>query len=305
MDKTQLVESKVEFDEENHIYWLNDIELSGITSILSKYLFPDMYSDVPKHILEAAAARGSKIHKEVEIYDNLGIMGESQECKNYAKLKSDNRLNSLQCEYLISDNENFATMIDKVFEVEENLVDLGDVKTTYKLKEDYLSWQLSINAYLFELQNPGVKVRNLYGIWLRGDIAKIVPIMRVPDDEVERLLHAAANNLFWAPKDREEKEENMLQRIADIEQIMIEAKTAIDAHKEEYETLRKGLLNIMESKGIKKWETDKVVVTYKAPSTRSTVDSKSLQKEYPDIYIKHLKTTAISSGLIIKIKNDE
>ena len=97
----------------------------------------------------------------------------------------------------------------------------------------------------------------------------------------------------------------MLQRIADIEQIMVEAKAAIDAHKEEYETLKKGLLNVMESKGIKKWETDKVVVTYRAPSTRSTVDSKLLKKEHPDIYTKHLKTTEISSGLIIKIKNDE
>ena len=34
----------------------------------------------------AAAARGSKIHKEVEIYDNLGIMGESPSAKTMLNL---------------------------------------------------------------------------------------------------------------------------------------------------------------------------------------------------------------------------
>ncbi len=75
-----------------------------------------------------------------------------------------------------------------VFGKRTKKISLGDIKTTASLDREYLSWQLSIYAYLFELQNPLIKVDKLFGIWLRGNKSELVEIERKPDAEVKRLL---------------------------------------------------------------------------------------------------------------------
>ena len=74
-------------------------------------------------------------------------------------------------EYLISDNAHYASMIDKVYRVNDNTFDRCDIKTYGAMtveKFEKAEWQLSIYAYLFELQNPKAKVRNLFIIHLRN-----------------------------------------------------------------------------------------------------------------------------------------
>ena len=48
--------------------------------------------------------------------------------------------------------------------------------------------QQAIYAYLFELQNPLLKVDKLFGIWVRGDKHELVVIPRKPDKEVKKLM---------------------------------------------------------------------------------------------------------------------
>ena len=60
----------VVFNAEHHTYTLDGKELSGITSIISKYIFPDMYSNVSESVLETARQRGSIVHSELEMEFN-------------------------------------------------------------------------------------------------------------------------------------------------------------------------------------------------------------------------------------------
>ena len=152
-----LNKSSVSFDENSHTYHLDGVALSGITGMIKKHLFPDKYKDVPEETLNNAKDRGSVIHKLCELVDDLGIKDDREEVKNYIKLKEKYSMEYVCSEYLVSDNKHFATCIDKVFK-SDNGYDLVDIKTTYTLDKEYLSWQLSINAFFFELQNPGVKV---------------------------------------------------------------------------------------------------------------------------------------------------
>lgn len=62
-----------------------------------------------------------------------------------------------------------------------------------------MSWQLSIYAYLFELQNPLIKVDKLFGIWLRGNKSELVEIERKPDAEVKRLLECEIKGEQFLP----------------------------------------------------------------------------------------------------------
>lgn len=176
------------FDSQQHRYYYLDKELCGITGIISKRLFPNKYAWVSEDVLIAAANRGSIIHEQCELMDCFPYESQFQEVNNYKKLIDDNNLNVECSEYIVTDHERIASAIDKVFKISDNEYWLGDIKTTSRLDKKSVSWQLSIYAWLFELNNPDCKVTKLYGIWLRGDKAKLVEVERIPTDIVRDLI---------------------------------------------------------------------------------------------------------------------
>lgn len=58
--------SALRFEESTHSYYLGSEKLPGVTSILRPL---SAYDDIPARILEAAAARGSAVHKATELED--------------------------------------------------------------------------------------------------------------------------------------------------------------------------------------------------------------------------------------------
>lgn len=182
----------VSFYEDSHTYLTKDNKiLTGITTILGNTIFKDKYSNIPKRILENAAIYGTMVHAKCEEHDIFGC-SDCEEVDNYIKIKEENNLIPIENEYLVSDNSRVATLIDVIFEATENSVHLADIKTISKLDTNYLSWQLSICAYLFNIQNPDINVDKLYGIWLRKDKYKLIEVERKNNNEIEELL----NNYF-------------------------------------------------------------------------------------------------------------
>lgn len=182
----------VSFYEYQHIYLSKDNKmLTGVTTILGNTIFKDKYSTIPKHILDKAAIYGTMVHSKCQEND---LFGESScvEVDNYIKIKEENNLIPIENEMLVSDNTRVATMIDVIFEARDNSVHLADIKTTSKLDDEYLSWQLSICAWLFEIQNPQINVDKLYGIWLRKEKYKLIEVERKKNNKIEELL----NNYF-------------------------------------------------------------------------------------------------------------
>lgn len=163
-----LNKSSVIFNQEEHTYTLNGVPLSGITSVLEKSYFKGNMTEYLSIFLIMQPKRF--FHSRTDkLVDSIGIIPPCEEAKNYISLMKEQKLVVEDSEYLVSDNTNFATQIDKVYKKNETTYHLGDIKTTYKLDTEYLSWQLSICAYLFEIQNEGCKVDRIFGIWLRGD----------------------------------------------------------------------------------------------------------------------------------------
>ena len=64
--------------------------------------------------------------------------------------------------------------------------------------------------------------------------------------------------------------------------------------------LKAKLLETMENNGIKKFENDYVVVTYKAPSVRKVIDTDALKEQ--GLYESFLKENGVKSSVTIKIK---
>lgn len=291
----KLNRSSVVFDGANHTYTLNGKQLSGITSLLDRQLFKDKYSGIPDAILRKAAERGTYIHQCCELADE-GFASDCQEAVNYLNLKSKYNLRIEESEYLVSDNQNYASCIDKVYRYDENIFYLGDIKTTYKLNKEYVMWQLSIYAYLFEKQNPGATVASIFAIWLRGDTHQLVALERVPDSKIERLLYCDSHGLQY------ECGETLPILFNEIEGLIVDVETQLKSLTEQKKALTEGAMRAMVQAGLYTWKGDNVSITRKTATTRKSFDKDRFEKDYPGVYENYIKETPVSESLLIKIK---
>lgn len=292
-----LVKSNVCFDQEAHTYTINGKQLKGITGVISKHLFPTKYDDVPEEILERAKAKGHLVHSTCELVDEAGITPSIIEGVNYVAMKNEYGMIHEASEYLVSDNEHYATCIDKVYMVDEDTYDLGDIKTTYKLDEDYLSWQLSICAFLFEMQNPGKKVRKLFGIWLRGDQAKVVEVERIPDGVIIELLDAdSRGDMFVNPYVSE-----LPACITSLQMSINEVLREADYWEKKKKELTQTLQEAMENYNVKSWKTDSFCVSRTMDTTREDFDKARFKEECPELYAKYMKTTTVKGSVRMRL----
>lgn len=297
----ELVNSTVIFDPEAHTYHTPEgVELQGITGMLHRQLFPDEYRDVPQHILDRAAQRGHAVHQLCELADDLGITPEEPDGLAYVRLREEMGLVYRASEYLVSDNRRFASAIDKVYEEGDDAFTLADVKTTYRLNEDYVRWQLSVYAYLFELQNPGARVVRLLALWVRDGRASAFPMERIPSDIVTALLEAEAEgrqfvNPLSMPSTLPEKYRQMEQCIAEIDR---QARYWTERKKE----LMDGIMREMVSAGAYSWEGERIRLTRKKDGIRRSFDQKRLEKDHPDIYAAYVTESPVAGSVTLKIK---
>jgi len=66
--------------------------------------------------------------------------------------------------------------------------------------------------------------------------------------------------------------------------------------------LKEKLKEAMENNNVTKLEFGELKVSYRNGSTRTTVDSKLLQTELPDIYEEYSKTSNVSSSISISVE---
>ena len=296
-----LNKSKVEFDEEYHRYFLDRQELKGITGVISRYLFPHKYSNVPDSILNKAKDKGHEIHRACELYNIFPTVYDDSlpELRQYVALLNENKITPIEAEYLVSNGETHATKIDMIDE-QNNLY---DIKTTYTLDKNYLSWQLSICAYLFELENPGVTAGKLYGIWLR-ETAKLVEVPRIDSEIVKSLLEADAMNAEWVNPIQIETEEIVFENSEKL--LMLESSIiGLKQQMEEYEAAKKLFMDELEQKMIaanaSKWETERIRVTRVAPTVSTTFNSKLFSEQHPELYYQYTITSPKKGYIKIKL----
>lgn len=304
MKKEDLKQSKIEFFKESHQYVNPDTgnELHGITGIIKELVFPDKYAGVSDEVLNAAAERGTAIH---EMCEDFAINGTVEafmpdEVQAFVNRFSISGTKFIAAEYLVSDEKNVATMIDLVDE-EGNLY---DIKTTSTLDKEYLSWQLSICATLFEIQNIGKDAGKLFGIWFKGDRCEVVEVKRLPDEAVEALLVAyLEGTTFTNPqKQLDSTDELQMAKLLEVEQSIIRIEDEAKRMKEVRQQYVDYMLKEMKDRGVKTLETDNIKITVKDAYKRTSIDTAALKKDMPELADKYSKESEVKESLIIKIK---
>jgi len=293
-----LIKSGVAFNQEAHTYHLGDKELKGVTGMLSAMLFKDKYNGVSEEVLKKAAAYGSGVHVAIELYHTLGIEDGSDELAKYKKLVGGVTFEA--SEYLVSDNENIASSIDLVFTDKEGHIILADIKTTYGgLDTNYLSWQLSVYAYLFERQNPGLHVDSLIGIWLRNGEGYTSFIDRRPDSDIKQLIFEYANSLPCTLQ----KGKSVPAEVTTLADAIADMETKIKSMTAQRDELKEKILGLMRENNCDKVELDgRVLITRVAATTREALDGKALKADLPDVYAKYLKTSEVKESLKITVR---
>lgn len=298
-----LIKSSVLFDKDTHTYTTPEgVRLQGITGIIERQLFPDKYSGVPEFVMKRAAERGSFVHEVCELVDDLGIDHESKEARNYQKIKESYGLQYEASEYLVSDNEHFASCIDKVYRESDSEFSLGDIKTTYKLDKEYVRWQLSIYAYLFERQNPGCKVVRLFAIWLRGSVSELLEVERIPDGIILELLSAEIEGRkFINPYAVPSVKTDMPLKYREMEDSIIEITEQAKYWSERKKELTDGVMKEMVKAGAYSWKGESVSFIRKKDSIRRTFDREAFERDYPGVYDKYLVDTPVCGSITLKV----
>lgn len=307
--RIELVDSGVNFNPENHTYELNETYLSGITELLQRQLFPNEYANVPKAILDQAAAYGTSVHQSFDEFDSLWVNDNSIELKDYIQLCQEHSLTHEASEYTVTDFTNYASNIDKVFRTSNDTFDLADLKTYGKMTPEKLEkarWQLSIYAYLFELQNKKAKARELYILHIRNKqkkdgsfdhISQLIPVKRIPSEICKELLETdLRGEQFQSPY-------NLPKEISSQEQRIRELILTKEAVEEELYGIKSQILTEMETRNVKTWITDGGIrLTRKLPTTRSSLNLSQLKEEHPEIdYDKYMRESQVSGSLTIAI----
>lgn len=86
--------------------------------------------------------------------------------------------------------------------------------------------------------------------------------------------------------------------IEKIANLSVQKKQIEDQEKE----MRKQLVAAMEKYGVKSLKNDLVEIVYVAPTTRTTIDSKALKNDLPDVAAKYSKTSNVSASVKITVK---
>ncbi len=291
----RLNDCPVRFDAELHTYTAPDgRQLRGITGLLHEKLFPDTYKGVDAETLRRAADRGKAIHQMIEDWDEIGTYQDDDNLSAYIEVCNDNGLVHHCSEYLVSDLDMYASCIDKVYRVDDGTCDIADIKTTYTLNKEYVSWQLSIYAYLLENENPHVKVRSLYAIHIRDGKGKLVEVQRKSVDSVKEVLYGGdipEYNPYTMPG-----------KYRDMEDEIVRAAHLAKHYADKVNELKAQMLADMERVKASRWESDRVQIVRREGSRTKKFDTKKFEAEHADMYAEYVTESVTKSSITIKIK---
>lgn len=290
---------EIKFDETLHKYTVDGKEVISVTQLLQKHRITPSYDAVDKELLRVASERGTLIHEEVENWiknNEKGFTEEAERICDYLNSTAD-RDSKIISEQMIA-NDVVAGRFDILYTHAKKLV-LTDIKTGNSKHLYGWSWQLSLYKYLYE-KMYGQKIESLIVLWPRNGGMDVISCEYVGDDKIENLLNAEREGRLISDVDlgvSEEELEDLEELIQEIEIKEYELKQM----KEKVDKVKETLYSTMEKEGVKTVDRNKLKITYVAPSTRVSVDSKKLQKEEPEIYKKYVNTTTVAGSIKITL----
>ena len=299
------------------------VEMVGVTTMMKRLGLSADYSHINPDVLSRAAARGTAIHEMLQDYEMNGsaisriffswickdgdVGMEEEDCskmlKAYAAISSAN-FKPLAVEYLVSDNKCVASLVDFISQVDDTTVDLIDYKSSSTLDKKGLSWQLSFYKYLFERQNKGIKVRNLYGVHCHNEKVKLVDVAYMGDDAVARALESFRSGKVAEPEMTQALAVRTLAEILPAYPeltLVLEKKRAlqemIDCIDDEWSEVIGELKDVMGREHISEVSVPGGRYVYTAEHTTVRFNANKFKVDHPELYDKYATPSTTSASL--------
>lgn len=187
MELFKLKVGDLEYYDDEHVYLFNGVMLPSVTEIIGKK-FND-YASVPKDVLNRAAERGTKVHKQIENFCRSGANDGSTAIRHFKFLQSQYGFEVLDNEMplvIFKDDIPVACgRLDMTIEM-NGKVGIADIKTCSALNKEKIAYQL--NMYRLGLmQTYGVQAEFLKIIHIRDDKRKFID-MPINEEETYKLI---------------------------------------------------------------------------------------------------------------------
>ncbi len=166
----------IEFDPEDHIYLVDGVIVPSVTEIL-KSKFND-YAFVSRSVLAQARARGTELHKAIELYETTGQGSDLQEFRNYLFLKNRIGLTNISNELPVIYEEDgrvlFAGQLDQIIEIDGEL-GINDFKRVSAPNKEKIAYQLNLYKIAYE-QSYHQQIKRLSFMQLREGVRRFYPL---------------------------------------------------------------------------------------------------------------------------------
>lgn len=293
--------SNITFDEKNHIYYNEQgFIVPSVTEVIGT-VYGTGLEDAPAEFVERAAAKGTKIHKEIEAF----IKGEglpeqiSPETNNFIVYANKNlRLDIYaKTELILHASTSFGEVCGTTDLFTGGI--LLDYKTSKTATRKQINkWQKQLSFYRYMAQKMGLSVLDQKVLHLTAEGCEEIPLEYLGDAFVEETmkLYSEGKKAQPAPLTTELQtvEKYDLQYFADtLERIKIMEQN-IDGIKE-------AIKAEMESRNILDLQIGNVSITYVAPTKRKSFDSAKFKAEHADLYKAYQKESAVNSSIRIKV----
>lgn len=314
--------SEIQFNEERHEYIVDGVVAStSVTKILGDMGISSDYSFVNKEKLAFHAEVGNIIHEDLEkVLIDKEYEPNTRQGKVFKTWADDTIEWALPEERiaLVYKGLVIGGTADIIGQLKTGELFVDDHKTTSSLNRDAVAWQTSILDYMFR-KSGGVYINGKLVKWEGAPKRRVwwwckntgvlnnglpIELKIIPDEEIEELLDCLIENKEYKPKELAVPEKLELE-IERAEHIFMQKKEEADLAKKEVDNLRASLIKIFEEQGIKRWETPSFNITYIEPSESLRFDTRTFQKENPEIASQYQVKSKRKGHVRVTIKKNK
>ena len=295
----------IKFDAETHTYTNENGEvLISVTQLLKLAGISPNYDFVNEDVLKAASERGTLIHKEIEDYIKTGEIGFTKELHEFITYVKEQGIKILASEKQVY-NDRVAGTIDLIFQYPNGKVVYTDFKTTSTIHRQAVSYQLSIYKDLDK--NSEHEIDANYDdaelqVWhfLKDGSLETHSVLEVAHPEILRLY----DSILTGEKYELQADQNDIEQLVQAEKLIAYFEREKAQAEENAKIIREKIIDAMKKQGITKFENDKILISYIAPTTAETFDSKKFKEEHPETYKEYIKITNKKESVRIKLKEN-
>lgn len=290
----------ITFDEKNHIYQdEKGFIIPSVTEVLGE-VYGTGLENAPAELVQRAAEKGSKIHKEIELFIN-GQEAEQRpmpETINFMKYANENlRLDIYaKTEQIVYCCTPYGTICGTAdLFCNGWLYDFKTSKTATRVQID--KWQKQLSFYYYMLKSAGKSVLGMKVLHLTENACDEIELEYLGDDFILETM-----KLYKEGKKAETPTTTELRTVSQKElAIFKDILCRIKTLENSIEPIKEAIKAEMEQRNILALDFGDVSISYIAPSKRKSFDSVRFKAEHSDLYAAYQKESTVKSSIRIKV----